>query len=168
MSSARATNLLGALALGLNDELRRATEQCGEHGASGPAALVVIGTYPGRTIDELRPALELTHSGTVRLIDRLAESGLVERRAGKDARCVSLYLTPAGRAEMRSVLAARAQALEAATAALTEAERRQLELLSSKILAGLTDSQARADHICRLCNEAVCPTDRCPVECALH
>jgi DNA-binding MarR family transcriptional regulator len=166
--AARTANLLGALALALGDELRTATETGAAHGASAPAALVVIGTYPGRTIDALRPALGLSHSGTVRLVDRLAADGLVVRGSGADGRSVSLQLTAAGRAAMRALLAERRRALDGALAALSAQERRQLEQISEKLLAAMTRTETQADQFCRLCDEAVCPTARCPVECALH
>lgn len=167
-ADARTANLLGALALALGDELRRATETAAAHGASAPAALVVIGTYPGRTIDALRPALGLSHSGTVRLVDRLEADGLVVRGDGPDARSVSLQLTPAGRAAMRTLLAERRRALDEPLAALTATERRQLDRLTAKLLTAMTHSPEQADQYCRLCDEAVCPTARCPVECAIH
>ena len=166
--AARTANLLGALALALGDGLRAATETAAEHGASSPAALVVIGSYPGRTIDALRPALGLSHSGTVRLIDRLAADGLVVRGSGADGRSVSLQLTPAGKSAMRALLAERRRALEGPLAALTSQERRQLERISEKLLTAMTHTQAQADQFCRLCDEAVCPSARCPVECAIH
>jgi MarR family transcriptional regulator, negative regulator of the multidrug operon emrRAB len=77
------------------------------HGASGPAALVALdGEAGGGSIDALRRILGITHSGTVRLVDRLAGAGLVERRVGADARAVALHLTPQGRRLARRVLAA--------------------------------------------------------------
>jgi DNA-binding MarR family transcriptional regulator len=167
-ADARTANLLGALALALGDELRQATETGAAHGASAPAALVVIGTYPGRTIDALRPALGLSHSGTVRLVDRLEADGLVVRESGADARSVSLRLTAAGRSAMRALLAERRRAIEEPLAALTVQERRQLGQLSEKLLAAMTHTPAQADQYCRLCDEAACPTARCPVECAIH
>jgi DNA-binding MarR family transcriptional regulator len=166
--SARTANLLGALALALGDELRAATETGAAHGASAPAALVVIGTYPGRTIDALRPALGLSHSGAVRLVDRLAADGLVVRGAGTDGRSVSLQLTPSGRSAMRALLAERRRALDTPVAALTAQERRQLERISEKLLTAMTRTEAQASQFCRLCDESVCPTARCPVECAIH
>jgi MarR family transcriptional repressor of emrRAB len=164
----RTANLLGALVLALGDDLRAATEAGAEHGASAPAAVVLIGSYPGRTIDALRTGLSLSHSGTVRLVDRLAAGGLVRRAAGADGRSVSLHLTAAGRASMRALLAERRRALEGALAALSESERRQLERLSEKLLGAMTRSETRADQICRLCDDSVCPAASCPVECAIH
>ena len=50
-----------------------------------------------RTVDLLRQVLGLTSSGTVRLVDRMAESGYVRRGPGPDGRSTSISLTGAGR-----------------------------------------------------------------------
>ena len=67
--------------------------------------------------EDLAQATGLTHSGAVRLIDRLATAGLVERRPGRDGRSLAIVLTPAGRALSRKVTPARATAIEAALGA---------------------------------------------------
>ncbi|NJN92017.1 MAG: MarR family transcriptional regulator, partial [Leptolyngbyaceae cyanobacterium SL_5_14] len=36
--------------------------------------------------------------------------------------------------------------------------------LLEKMLTAMTTSELRAFEICRLCEEEVCPGDRCPVE----
>ena len=65
---------------------------------------------------ELRAAvsgiLQMSHSGCVRLVDKLDELGLIERRPGRDRRSLSLYLTPKGRDYKREVLRARRAALD--------------------------------------------------------
>ncbi len=101
-------NTFGALSLAVADRTRAAVEAVARHGASGPAALVALDGYAGgESIDSLRRILGITHSGAVRLVDRLAAAGLVERRVGPDARAVSIHLTPVGRRTARRVLAAR-------------------------------------------------------------
>src|SRR5689334_16992466 len=92
-SDARTGNLLGALALALSDAMTEVTEQCAHHGAAGPGALVSIANYPAISIERLRRVLHLSHSGTVRLIDRLVADDLVARSPGADQRSVSLQLT---------------------------------------------------------------------------
>ena len=57
-------------------------------------------------MDDLRNVLGLTPSGAVRLVDRLAADGYVERRAGADGRSLALRLTPAGSRVARRVLSA--------------------------------------------------------------
>jgi MarR family transcriptional regulator, negative regulator of the multidrug operon emrRAB len=76
----RDANLLAALALGIADRIRETIEAGAEHGAMASAALNTVGFFPGESIDALSKTLKLSHSGTVRLVDRLAEEGLVERK----------------------------------------------------------------------------------------
>ena len=156
----RTANLLGALSLALADEQQAAAAAVAGHGASGPAALVLLGDLAGgATIEELRRALGLTHSGTVRLVDRLVAGGLVERRVGGDARSVSLHLTASGRRTARRVTAARETVLERALIGLEPRQRAEFERLLEVVIGELGASRAR---VCRLCDTAAC--GRCPVE----
>ena len=159
-------NTFGALSLAVADRTRAAVEAVARHGASGPAALVALDGYAGgESIDSLRRILGITHSGAVRLVDRLAAAGLVERRVGPDARAVSIHLTPVGRRTARRVLAAREAALEQVLSALSPAERARLDPLLSAMLRGLTDSVEGARRLCRLCDGDACgrPRGGCPV-----
>jgi DNA-binding MarR family transcriptional regulator len=163
-TNAREANLLGTLSLAVAGRVEAAVAS--PLGPSAPAALAALDAYlGGEPIDALRQVLGLTHSGAVRLVDRLAEAGLAERRPGPDARSVSVALTPAGRAAAREVRAAREAALEGALAALSPAERATLGALHEKLLAGLTGDRASARRICRLCDVEACGHDRgsCPV-----
>ena len=54
------------------------------------AALVTIGNHPGESVEALRHALGLTHSGAVRLLNGLEAEGLVERGMQP---CVELFLS---------------------------------------------------------------------------
>lgn len=156
----RTANLLGALSLALADEQQAAAAEVAGHGASGPAALVLLGDLAGgATIEELRKALGLTHSGTVRLVDRLVEGGLVERRVGGDARSVSLHLSASGRRTARRVLAARETVLERALIGLEPRQRAEFERLLALVLGEL---EAPRTRVCRLCDTGAC--GRCPVE----
>ena len=163
MSSTRTSNLLGALAVALSDALTEVTERSAHRGAAAPAALVTIAEESGITIERLRQVLQLSHSGTVRLIDCLAADGLVERQRGRDQRSVSLMLTPAGREAAAAVLAERQSVLDRALSGLTAVERRTLMPLVEKLLAGVSAGRRSADHICRLCDTSVCPLSDCPV-----
>ena len=163
MVSSRTSNLLGALAVGLTDALTEVTERGARHGAAAPAALVTMADEAGITIERLSQVLQLSHSGTVRLVDRLCDDGLLERQSGRDQRCVSLVLTAAGRATAAAVLAERQGILDRALSGLTAAERRSLTPLLEKLLAGMSEGRCSADHICRLCDTSVCPLSDCPV-----
>jgi DNA-binding MarR family transcriptional regulator len=144
----------------LADELQAAAAAVAGHGASGPAALVLLGDLAGgATIEELRKALGLTHSGAVRLVDRLVAGGLVERRVGGDARSVSLHLSATGRRTARRVLAARETVLERALIGLEPRQRAELERLLEAVLGELATPRTR---VCRLCDRTAC--GRCPAE----
>jgi DNA-binding MarR family transcriptional regulator len=168
MPDPRTANLLGALVTALHDEMETATTSAAAHGSAYPAALATILGEPGLTIESLRRILGLSHSGTVRLLDALEGEGSVQRKAGKDARSVSLQLTGQGRRQAKAVLEARQRALAPALGVLSAAEQAQLLRLTEKLLGGLTRDREHSDHICRLCDLTACPGDSCPVECAVH
>lgn len=167
MSDARAANLVGALTLALADELSTVTEAGAGHKAASPAAIVSVGSNPGISIETLRRILGLSHSGTVRLLDQLEAEGVVERKPGKDARSVALVLTAAGRRTYREILDARREAMSAALSPLSATERSQFIKLTEKVLFGMTRNLDHSDQICRLCEETVCPSATCPVNCAV-
>jgi MarR family transcriptional regulator, negative regulator of the multidrug operon emrRAB len=159
-------NLLGALSLAVSDRVRAAAERGAGQGGSAPGALVSLAGYlDGSPIDAVRGPLGLTHSATVRLVDRLVAAGLAQRRSGADRRSVAVELTADGRAAATDALRARAEALEHALAGLDPEERAQLARLHSKVLANLTDGRATAGNICRLCDAHACGHEegRCPV-----
>jgi MarR family transcriptional regulator, organic hydroperoxide resistance regulator len=71
-------------------------------------ALVVIGQAQPLSLKELGELLIAEAGHPSRLVDRLVEGGLVERRAaGDDRRRVELSLTPRGRRLEKRILAAR-------------------------------------------------------------
>jgi DNA-binding MarR family transcriptional regulator len=159
-------NAFGALSLAVTDRMQDAMASVAGHGASGPAALVALDDVAGGgSIDALRRLLGITHSGTVRLVDRLAAAGLVERRVGADARSVAIHLTPRGRRTAGRVLAAREAALEQVLSALSPAQREQLNSLLSAMLQGFEATPETARRICRLCDADRCGHGRgtCPV-----
>jgi DNA-binding MarR family transcriptional regulator len=160
----RDANLLGTLSLAVANRIEAAVAS--PLGPSAPAALSALEGYlGGEPIDALRQVLGLTHSGAVRLIDRLEEAGLAERRPGPDGRSVAVALTPAGRAAADAVRIARGDALEDALSVLGEDERATLGALHAKLLAGLTSDRASARRLCRLCDIDACGHHRgtCPV-----
>jgi MarR family transcriptional regulator, negative regulator of the multidrug operon emrRAB len=165
---AREANLVGALALAIADRLAEAAEP-GLGGSAAQALATLHGEAAGASIDALARIVGLTHSGTVRLVDRLAGAGLVERRTGADARSTSLYLTPAGRRVARRTLARREAAIQSVLAGLSRADRSALARVSETVLADLaTDLVTAADadrRICRLCDTEACGRRRgtCPV-----
>src|SRR5215213_9718212 len=106
-------NVIGAFAVVLGDRIRDATEDASGMGGALPAALSALHEWAGgRTIETLAGGLRLSHSRTVRVVDRLEEAGLARRTPDPlDGRSVLVALTPAGRSLGRRVLDARAAAL---------------------------------------------------------
>ena len=164
MDSANLANILGALALRLSDEMRAAVVS-DERDATGMAALVHLSKYPGESIEGLRVPLELSHSGGVRLVDRLVNAGHVERHAGVDARSVALRLTRKGREVTLSALARRQEVLARALRSLPESERGVLGELVSRLLVHEVATEPAALRTCRLCNYVACR--ECPITVAL-
>jgi MarR family transcriptional regulator, negative regulator of the multidrug operon emrRAB len=160
----RSANLIAATVVALADELDATTRRASVHGPSGASALVTIFANPGERIEELSRVLGITSSGTVRLVDRLAADGLVDRRPGSDGRSVSLWLTERGSSAAEGLLAERRQAVLRALEPLTEARRRELVTFAESTLARLAVDRTRADRICRLCDYEACRQGDCPVE----
>ena len=97
---------------------------------------------------ELNRHVLLSQPALSRLVDRLAERGLVERCADPaDGRGVRLSLTEAGRALQRAIGRRHARGVaRAMTAALNHAELAQLEAICRK-LAGLPATETVAGQI---------------------
>src|SRR3954447_9619327 len=159
----RLPNLLAAAAQLLTDAVEGRTTDVVGRGASAPAALVALTHDPGEPIDTLRHTLRLTHSGAVRLIDRLEADGLVRRRRS-GGRTVVVELTDEGRRRVDEIEAARLDAARAALAGVPEALREPLQQALSALLAAHTHDRADLRRICRSCSFEVC--DRCPVAAA--
>lgn len=161
------SNAVGAMAIVLGDRMRAAAEEAAGDAGAIPAALTSLyGWAEGRPIDVLSGGLRVSHSRTVRVVDRLEERGLVARRASPDdARVVLVDLTVAGRRVARRVLAARARALEECLAGLDDEARAQLGALAGLVLERATTGRLSARGICRLCDVHACGHDdgRCPV-----
>jgi DNA-binding MarR family transcriptional regulator len=157
----RTTNLLGAAALAVSDriglEVRNMLNRSGETGA----AIVVLGYAPGLSVEILRQVLALSHPGTVRLIDRLENDGLVVRRRAVDGRAVALHLTPKGARLRSQLIDRRLDTLEAALTGLTADERLVLGQLLAKVLTNLPESEMAKHRICRMCAVRLCSD--CPI-----
>jgi MarR family transcriptional repressor of emrRAB len=160
-------NVIGALVVVLGDRIRDATEGASGMGGALPAALSALHEWAGgRTIETLSGGLRLSHSRTVRVVDRLEAAGLATRaRDPVDGRGVLVQLTPAGRSAGQRVLHARAAALEASLLSLGSGDRRRLAALAERLLADATTGRRAAGAICRLCDAHACGHDegRCPV-----
>ena len=157
----RTTNLIGALALGLTDRIQADLKSILDRSGEFAAAIIVIGYAPGLPVETLRRVLDRSHPGTVRMIDRLEEDGLVERREAKDGRAVALHLTRKGSKKRQQLLDQRLETSEAALSGLTNEERNVLGSLLAKVLVNLPESEMAKHNICRLCSVATCGD--CPI-----
>ena len=132
--------------------------------AADTALVALDGWLAGTTVDGLARVLDLTHSGAVRLTDRLEAEGLVERRPGPDGRSRAVHVTAAGSAAARRLRDERFTALEDVLAPLDPADRTALTGALEALLGGLTRAGAAPVRTCRLCDADVCGhPDRCPV-----
>ncbi|GAA1846164.1 MarR family winged helix-turn-helix transcriptional regulator [Asanoa iriomotensis] len=153
-------NLLGAFALAVADRAAGAMAAAGEPNPSAAAALSALLHFLDRpTIDQLRRVLGLTPSGAVRLVDRLADAGLVTRGPGGDGRSRSVSLTPTGRGVAERLSAARAATLHTALAALSPAERSTLDGLLGRVMAGIVQEKEGGAWLCRMCDVRACGRD---------
>ena len=162
----RGTNLVAALGTTLGDAVTVAVTRATGLSGAAPATLTTLLDQPGLSVDALARTVGVTGSGGVRLVDRLADAGLVERRAGRDGRSLAIRLTTAGERAAREVLAARQGAVRGLVKCLDRDDQATLVQLAEKLLTAGA-SQERAGLLCRLCDHGACPPRRCPVEQAL-
>lgn len=173
-------NALGALSLVIADRMSAAVEAVAALGPSAPAALTALHEFlDGGSVTQLSSVLGLTHSGAVRLVDRLGAAGFIERVAAQDGRAVSVVLTRRGRHLALQILQAREKTLTSALSALTPDELDNLAAALDTMLTTVTLARAeeRSAHshdrpqpwLCRLCDFAACGRSEghCPVNNAM-
>jgi MarR family transcriptional repressor of emrRAB len=169
MKRDQVANIVGAMALSIVSAMSDAIEESTSQSVGHCIAVLAIVQVPGLSIDQLRQILRLSHSGTVRVVDKLVSADLVTRSAGQDGRTVSLKATSAGRNRYRAISERRLKQLEIALNSLTREERNQLEAISAKLLRGSASTAPEAQRICRLCDHSVCfGRGDCPVADGLH
>jgi len=161
----RLANLLGVTALAAVDRLRAQVEAELGRGGIAPAVLVHVQAHPGPSISELQRVLGVSQPATVRVVDRLAADGLLERRPGRDRRTLSLTLTRAGEAMADRLLTERTAALRGMLGSLDQHELASLTPLLEKLAAGLAADRPGALTACRLCDRRACTSDPgCPLQ----
>jgi DNA-binding MarR family transcriptional regulator len=126
------------------------------------AALTLVAAYEDCSQDWLRARVELTQSGTVRLIDRLAARGLLER-GRSSGRGVPLRLTAAGSVLLDRWSKARDQAIASVLDALPEPTRALMVQGMADALLARPRLRVEADANCRVCTWPACGAD-CPVD----
>jgi DNA-binding MarR family transcriptional regulator len=157
----RTANLLGALALLVNGQMRRAVIEPAGAGGALAEAVIVVKDQPGVTVDWLGRVLTLSQPGAVHLVKRLVALGWVDKRPGADARSRALTLTAAGKAAARTILRARRRALRGLVDQLSTEDQARLAEIAGKLLRPLPQNERDLADLCRLCDRSCCPD--CPV-----
>ncbi len=177
---ARTANLVAAAAMGLTDAITGSIRDVTELDPTAATALVALLDFtPGGTVGALGRVVGVTHSGAVRLAERLVAAGYVDRQAGGDARARLLTLTPTGLQIARRIRAAREAAVERVLGDLSAAERKALTTLSERLVEGVTADRLRqravgetpeGGALCRLCDFTACgrPRGACPAARTRH
>lgn len=108
-------------------------------------ALLTLARREGLSQSELATQLDVERITLCRMVDRLAESGLVERRADpQDRRIWRLHLMPKAHAIVEQLSTIGAELEEEALSALSSAERTMLRETLSRVSQGL-DRRSRED-----------------------
>jgi DNA-binding MarR family transcriptional regulator len=126
------------------------------------AALTLVDTHQGCSVEWLRARVGLTQSGTVRLVDRLAGRGLLSR-GRSTGRGVPLSVTPAAVALLDRWGRVRDGIVDGLFVGVPSDLRRSV--VDGMAAALLTRNRRRveADVSCRRCSWAECGDD-CPVD----
>ena len=160
-----ASNLLGTLSTTIATIIDRQVADIGDLGISAATALVTIRNHPDDSIETLSHILQLTHSGVVRLVNRLEDDKLVKRyKRAQDARSVTIRLTIKGQKQAGEILKARASITLSVLETLSDTQQAALIPILEIALKNLTEDSNSARQICRLCDEDVCRPQGCPVE----
>jgi DNA-binding MarR family transcriptional regulator len=162
----RLAQLLGALSLSAVDRVRSSVDASLGRAGAHAAALVHLDAYPGDSVQALADVLRVSQPAAVKVVNRLAGDGLLERRQGPDGRTRALHLSPAGRQAAARVLADRAAQLEEVLQVLGDDEREHLQPLLEKLVAALAGDRPGALTVCRLCDRTSCcgAPAGCPLE----
>ncbi len=145
-----------AIAQAAVNQMDRRTTDLLKMDGQATAALIVIGSAPGQPIERLRQALEMSHSGCVRLVERLMLAGYAERHVGRNKREAAIHLTAVGEQMRSDLLAARREGAWAVFSNLDNAERNVVRDHLARMLDRMAPDGNGAEGVCRLCEVAVC------------
>jgi MarR family transcriptional regulator, negative regulator of the multidrug operon emrRAB len=140
---------------------------------SAAALVAMLDLAQASSVQRLSQLIGISHSGTVRLVNRLADAGLVQRRPGPDARTLTLSLTRRGHATARRIRDARHGVLAELLSGLTDRQREQLTTICDVIVGNITSARLAArtagrppsgGALCRMCDPIACgrPDGHCP------
>lgn len=155
-------NRLAALATALDDAVHAETEDLSP---SAVAALQTIRQNGPLAIQDVAKTIGLTHSATVRLIDRLEKDWLV-RRLGRKGREVRVEVTARGRRRAAQFQDRRLAIADGLLEALEADERVTFAGIVDKLLAATVSDAEGAVRTCRSCEREGCRKAGCPVEVA--
>ena len=162
MNRDKAANLLAAFAALAAKAASEAAAEAAGDGVPGAAALTTLRQYPGLSIHKLSQTLGLSHSATVRVVDRLQEQEHIVRHPGTDRRFVRVQLTEPGERAADRARDARLSVTKRLMNGLADDEVNHLQVLLERLLDAQAVDRVAANFICRLCDEAVCGD--CPVD----
>lgn len=112
-----------------------------ELGLSEFAILELLLHKGAQKVNEIGRRVHLTSGSITSAVDRLESRGLVARELdAADRRSRIVHLTASGKRHIREVFACHEEALEAATSALTRAERKTLVELLVKLGRSIDDA----------------------------
>lgn len=152
-------NRLAALATALDDRMFAAA---GDLSESAVAALMVIRRSEPISIQDIALRVGLTHSATVRLVDRLEADWLV-RRLSRKGREVMVEATARGKRRARDLQDHRLATAAALMRGLEPSQRADLNRLVTMMLREAVET-AEVEHTCRFCEQSLCRRDDdCPL-----
>lgn len=154
-------NVVGALGIALADAQANALAEF-DRPLSDALALLAVHERRGCSVRDLAGTLGSTHSGAVRVVDRLEDRGELERTPGADRRALALRLTSVGHRIARRMLEARTASLERFMASVTVDHLTALSRLSDAVLRGGSRTPEEAWRLCRFCEHEVCRGRACP------
>lgn len=151
----------------ISDDIQRAVASRAPDAGPTASALAVLVHRPGLTVRMLAAGVGLSHAGAVRLVDRLASQGLIERRGdSSDGRAKAIYLTEAGIALSDDVLKTRDEAIAEGLIVLSEEEIDFLANISERVLRARLHDLEHSIWVCRLCRYDACID--CPIDAELR
>lgn len=147
----------------ISDDIQRAMASRAPDAGPTASALAVLAHRPGLTVRMLAAGVGLSHAGAVRLVDRLASLGLIERRDdSSDGRAKAIYLTAVGTALSDDVLKTRDGAIAEGLMVLSEDEIDFLANISERVLRARLHDLDHSIWVCRLCRYDACSD--CPID----
>ena len=146
------SNKLAALALAITDA---AIAPDDDLAPTAVAALITAANSEPMSIGEIAAIVGLTHSATVRLVDRLESTGLF-RRQSRVGREVMVDITPAGRRRAEELQDRRLSNTSTFLTGLSEEEVAILDDLVERMLRTHIDGGLDRQRVCRMCSREHC------------